>query len=207
MKERFPNSLDLGTRFYDNLGYVKEFIHPDHEDYVLACTQLLEKDRWYQQAKQQLFISQVKEDIRAQQPKHFSEGLVAVTIRPEDGSLTTCQEIVERLKKIKAVQRMVYVFEQKGEDPEGDPHGWHIHASVKTTYTPSHIKTYIAQVTFKKKKDTIVCSVHTTKADYRWEQNYMKGDKHMKSKEAACRCDVIFRERYSLDPYYVYESS
>lgn len=178
-----------------------------HTDYCQELSELLEKDRWSQQAKQQEFVQKCRKDIREQMPKDSEEGLVALTVRPEDGKLETCKEIIARIKKISAVLRMVYVFEQKAEDPAGEPHGWHIHASIKTTYKPSHIKTYVGQVTYKKKKDTIVCSVHTTKADYRWEANYMKGDKHMESKEAACKCDIVFREKLGLEPYYVYEKS
>lgn len=205
--ERYPRFTELEEKHEKAWGFYKEWAHTDHGDFVMMASKLLEKDRWYNQAQQQLFIAKVKEEIRAQLPKKFDEGLVALTIRPEDGSLETCKEIIDRITKISAVLRMVYVYEQKGEDPEGSPHGWHIHASVKTTYTPSHIKTYVGQATYKKKKGTIVCSVHTTKADWRWEENYMKGNKHMKSKEAACKCDVVFREKLGLEPYYVYEKS
>lgn len=182
-----------------------QFVHSDHEDFMLMLEKLHEKDRWFQLAKQQLFIAKVKSEILAQTPKPFTKGLVALTISPEDSKLETCQEIIERLKKISAIEKMVWVYEQRTKDPTEEPKGWHIHASITTSYSPSHIKTYVAQVTFKKKRETIVCSVDSKRADANWENNYMRGNKFNPDKEPASKCDVIFRERLGLASHYVFE--
>lgn len=187
-----------------------EYLNPDHTDHMdwhMLAAKILEKDGWVQEAKRQVFVAEVKKGMNtlASEAKRDVLKTVAVTISPEQADIEICQEIVERLKKISAIQKMSYVYEQRSENPEEPPRGWHIHAYVHTTYSPSHIKTYIAQVTYKKKKQPLNASVKCTPADTRWLDNYMRGDKHNEGKDAAVQADRIYRERLGLKNIYEYD--
>lgn len=178
-------------------------IDAEDPELLMRLQDILKRMDWYEQARHQHFVQEAKKGMNTPASDDVLKA-VAVTVSPEVATLAVCQEVVDRMCKISCIEKMKYVYEQRSEDPE-NPHGWHIHAYVETTYSPSHIKNFIAQRTYKKKKGGINCSVKCTSADLRWLDNYMMGNKHNDSKVGAVKADRILRVRLGLQELYVFE--
>lgn len=92
-----------------------------------------------------------------------------------------------------------YVYEQRSEGDEHE-YGWHIHATVSSSYPVSKIDQYLTQ---KKKSHKMEFNVKVkeVKSLANWDSYIGNGcavDKHNESKVAAVKKDSILREKYNI---------
>lgn len=171
------------------------------EEGLLIFQQALEAAKIHEDAKRSVSISivanQLREQHKAETPKVFTEGMIALTICPDSGDHNTMIEVAKQVATLKCVNSGKYVIEQRSE-PGEDPHGWHLHFLIKSTYAPSQVKQYVQQ----KLKKKYNCTYYATKADNRWEENYMQGNKHNTSKDAKVQQDRILRQQLGLQDIY-----
>lgn len=167
--------------------------------------ELCEKyDRWDEQALQQVYVQQKREELRKVIPQEYELKKVAVTIAPppENSNIEDIQKILKIAIRTSAVKHGFYVYEQRSEGDEQE-HGWHIHMSVNTTYPPSKITQFIWQqlksrgYNFNKK-----IAIKSTPDDGGFRDRYMQGDKSDASKDGKVKKDFILREKYGLEHFY-----
>lgn len=91
-----------------------------------------------------------------------------------------------------------YVFEQKGKTEETIGHGFHWHMRICTTHI-NYYKTHILRDLFRMFPYVAenCIKVEPIKSLERTIE-YMQGDKKDKAKEAACKMDILWRERLGL---------
>lgn len=127
-----------------------------------------------------------------------------VTINPDPStSLETLTTTVGKYVDMKFVESAEYVFEQRGSTVEDAGKGAHVHMLVKT-------KTNVAD--FKKRTHAKFSKLvgHEKHVDIRPvlpqhvddKREYMRGYKTGEGKSEKVLIDVIWREKYNLQPYY-----
>lgn len=125
---------------------------------------------------------------------------IALTICPEShNTYHILDKIVVLVKSCTAIKGGKYVYEQRSEGDEPE-YGWHIHLVVDSDYPPSKVRQFVQQ---KLKSKGINATYWATRADDKWEKNYMEGDKHDKTKVGKVKKDAILRDKYGLQKIYL----
>lgn len=151
-------------------------------------------------AKEQLFIAEVKADIKKNKPAQPKD--MAVTICPEESSYHQCLfDIIRRIQDEPHIVSGKYCLEQRSKEEEKEK-GWHLHLYIQTHIKPSKLHQYITQ---RLNKRPTVNAFVVVKPCFNsaWEQNYMRGYKGDDlDKKAKCDKDKILRQQYQLQDIY-----
>lgn len=168
-----------------------------------------ERQNWTQQAVQSIFVAEKKKELLSGKRLTYENKMVAITLcpPPEDSNPAELQKIILYITSIskKSIAKWFYTFEQRSIIGE-EEHGWHLHLSVDTTYAPSKIHQFLKQKLESKGykyiwKVALVC----THDDGKFREEYMKGIKNHKDKDCKVEQDLLLRQRYNLQNYYLIE--
>lgn len=155
-------------------------------------------------AKEQLFIAEVKADIKKNKPAQPKD--MAVTICPEQATHHECLfDIIRRIQDEPHIISGKYCLEQRSTIEEEEK-GWHLHLYLQTTVAPTKLKQYISQ---RLNKRPIISAFIDVNKCYNsaWLTKYMHGEKgDDPSKRAKSDKDVILRQKYNLQAIYDFKS-
>lgn len=152
------------------------------------------------QAKQQLFVAEVKADIKKNRPVEPKD--MAVTICPEENTHHECLfDIIRRIQDEPHIISGKYCLEQRSKIGEEEK-GWHLHLYIQTNVAPTKLKQYILQRLHKRPSINSFVDVHKV-YNSAWLNKYMHGEKGSDpDKRAKCEKDVLLREKYGLELIY-----
>lgn len=156
-----------------------------------------------------LYRAEIKEMLKDQNSKKhaqiYEQKLRALTISPpapySDSHVHLDRYIIFLQDKCPFITLRNYVYEQRaeGEDPEC---GWHIHATVVSSYAVSKIKQYLDQkLRSHKKAIAFNFKVTDVKSLANWDSYIGNGcvvDKHNEAKSLSVKKDAILREKYNI---------
>lgn len=151
-------------------------------------------------AKEQLFIAEVKADIKKNKPAQPKD--MAVTICPEEATYHECLfDIIRRIQNEPHIISGKYCLEQRSKEEEKEK-GWHLHLYIQTHVKPSKLHQYITQRLNKRPSINAFVVVKPC-FNSAWEQNYMRGYKgDDDDKKAKCEKDKVLRQKYNLQDIY-----
>jgi len=157
-----------------------------------------EKERWEHDAVRQLYIADVKKDIRTKDPVIREEKPVALSISPDKSTPQICLSIAAIVTGMSSALSGFYVIEQRRVEGE-EPDGWHLHFYIMSKYAPSKVKQYASQ---KIKSAKYTATYWATPADDNWKNKYMKGMKGDAAKDPMVAYDRILRKQLGLQEVY-----
>lgn len=195
MVQKYPQwNVVVGYDEYPELGKVPRY-HMDHVELFRECEELQRCDLWAQQARQQMFVAAEKAAVKAAKPAEYSAKKVALTVCPANGTPEMCMSIIEIVRSCKwLLSGSTAVVEQRSK-PGEEPHGWHLHFTIKTTYAPTKIRQFVQQ---KLASRDYVATYYATPANAGWEQRYMRGVKGTPEKDLKVAQDRILRPKYGI---------
>lgn len=152
------------------------------------------------QAKQQLFIAEVKADIKKNKPVEPKD--MAVTICPEESTHHECLfDIIRRIQDEPHIISGKYCLEQRSKIGEEEK-GWHLHLYIQTNVAPTKLKQYILQRLHKRPTINAFVDVHKV-YNSAWLTKYMHGEKGSdQDKKDKCEKDKVLRQQYNLQLIY-----
>lgn len=165
---------------------------------LLIAERALQSDKIWNDANRQIATAVAKAQILASVPKVFKANSIALTVCPDSGDHETMLQIAKIVASVSAVQGGKYVIEQRSK-PGEEPHGWHLHFMIQTTYAPSKLKQFVQQ---KVARRGYVATYYATPANDRWLSNYMEGNKFNAEKDLKVKQDRILRAKYGLQDVY-----
>ena len=197
--DKYKHTKDWGYKEEMHCGgYDQEF----YDEWLANAEEYTKYLEWLDLAKRQLFIADVKAELRkTTDPKEYEQHTVALTISPEERDTPrVCKQIVEIVKALTCIDEMWYVYEQTSK--EGiDDNGWHLHFQIVTHYAPSKVKQFAQQ---KISRKGYTCTYVAKISDSRWLDNYMNGLKFNNDKEPGVKRTMEFRKKYNLQDIYHY---
>lgn len=164
------------------------------EEGLLIFQRALEADKIWKDAQRQVEVAVAKAQILVAVPKVFKAKHIALTVCPETGDHVTMLQIAAIVARVSAVQSGKFVVEQRSK-PGEQPHGWHLHFFIQTTYAPAKIKQFVQQ---KLASRGYTCMYHATPADENWLKKYMSGAKGNAEKDLKVQHDRILREQLNI---------
>lgn len=186
--------------YYDSREKLENALRYNFDEYIkrMHDIEIVQADLYRAEVKE------VLKDINSK--KHaqvYEQKLRALTISPPapySDSHTNLERYITFLKdKCPFITIRNYVYEQRSE-AEDLEHGWHIHATVSSSYAPSKIAQYLKQKQ-KSNKISFNLNVKDITSIANWDSYIGNGcavDKHNESKAAAVKKDAVLREKYNI---------